>query len=193
MGARVRGVAVVVVVLLVGAFLGSTVSQWWPQRGVSTALGPDSTVPAPRPSERVLVEVLNGGGRTGMARRATDLLRDRGYDVVYWGNAASFDHETSVVLDRVGRPELARAVARHLNIRRVRSEPDSNLYLDVTVVLGTAWEPAPSGRVESEEGVPAWWDLRRFFRDDDAARPDGPDASPPTGRMADPGQEGKGN
>ena len=112
---------------------------------------------------------------------------------MYWGNAATFDHDTSVVLDRVGRPDLARAVARHLNIRRVRSEPDSNLYLDVTVVLGAAWEPAPLERVEPTEGVPAWWDLRRFFRNDEAPRPDRPGAPQPTGRMADPGQEGKGN
>ena len=44
-------------------------------------------------------------------------------------------------MDRVGRPELARAVAEVLGIRNVRSDPDSDLYVDVSVVLGSDWQP----------------------------------------------------
>ena len=37
---------------------------------------------------RVRVEVLNAGGVPGMASRATDHLRESGFDVVYYGNAS---------------------------------------------------------------------------------------------------------
>lgn len=92
---------------------------------------------------RVRVEVKNGGGVSGMAWGATKQLRGRGFDVVGYGNAASFDHErASVVIDRVGDLELARAVAEALGIDNVVSEPDANLYVDVSVVLGAEWTAA---------------------------------------------------
>lgn len=94
---------------------------------------------------RVRVEVLNGGGRRGAAKEATEILRERGFDVVYFGNAADFGRDSSVVLDRVGRPEGARDVAEALGIPNVRSEPDPNLYLDVSVMLGREWRPAEVG------------------------------------------------
>lgn len=88
---------------------------------------------------RVRVEVLNAAGIEGLARAATRMLREQGVDVVYFGNASSFGRDPSVVIDRVGDPEAARAVADLLDIPRVRTERDTSLYLEATVVLGTDW------------------------------------------------------
>ena len=41
------------------------------------------------PDSRVRVQVLNGSKRSGLARLATDQLRDAGFDVVSIGNASS--------------------------------------------------------------------------------------------------------
>jgi len=101
---------------------------------------------------RVRVEVLNAGGRRGAAREATELLRKHGFDVVYFGNAADFGRDSSVVLDRVGRLEGARDVAEALGIPNVRSEPDPNLYLDVSVMLGRGWRPAEAAPPDSADG-----------------------------------------
>lgn len=102
--------------------------------------------------ERVRVEVLNAGGRAGMARLATEQLRDRRFDVVYFGNARAAV-ERSEVLARTGGEESARRVAEVLGIPRedVRSEPDSTLYVDVTVRLGPDWGSAadPPGAADS--------------------------------------------
>lgn len=95
--------------------------------------------PAAEPLPRVRAEVLNAAGTPGLAREATRLLRDRNVDVVFFGNAQSFGRDSSVVIDRSGRLEAARRVADLLEIRHVRSEPDSNLYLDATVVIGRDW------------------------------------------------------
>lgn len=159
MSGRMRLVAVIFIVLLAGAFLGSAVSQWWTPAS-STAAGGRSGAAQ---GERVRVEVLNGGGVPGRAGEATEALRDAGFDVVFFGNAATFDLDSSVVLDRVGDPEPARAVADVLGIRNVRSEPDSNLYLDVTVMVGSEW--APAQRDPGGEQTPArrWWDPRGWF------------------------------
>lgn len=90
-------------------------------------------------TEPIRVEVLNGAGTAGAARRVTAFLRERGFDVVYYGNADRFDVDSTVVLDRLDRLESARQVADSLGVRRVRSEPDAELYLDVTVILGRDW------------------------------------------------------
>jgi hypothetical protein len=82
------------------------------------------------------VEVLNGSGRTGAARAVTDRLRAAGFDVVYFGNTAA---DSSVVIARVANAAVARAAARRLGIAGVRTELDSTLFLDATVVLGKDW------------------------------------------------------
>jgi len=147
------------VVLLVGILVGSAVSQW----GGAPALPLPQGVRSRVADGRVRVEVLNGGGFAGAAREATETLRGLGFDVVYFGNAGSFDRDSSVVLDRMGALGRARDVADALGIRNLRSEPDSNLYLDVTVVLGRDWQPAPAWEPEAGPAVVSgrpWWDPR---------------------------------
>lgn len=94
---------------------------------------------AARQGERVRVEVLNATGTPGLARAATQRLREAGFDVVYFGNAPGERRDTSEVLDRSGRLDEAREVADVLGIRKVAAEPDANLYLDASVLLGRDW------------------------------------------------------
>jgi hypothetical protein len=121
-----------------GSFLPRTLEHEEPERAI------------PAPGERIRVEVLNAGGVRGMASRVTDELRDRGFDVVFYGNAASFGEEASQVLHRAGPEEAAREVARVLGIELVRSEPDTTLLVEVTVLVGSGWQP----RREPEAAAP---------------------------------------
>jgi hypothetical protein len=115
------------------------------------------------PDERVRVEVLNAGGVSGVARSATVHLREVGFDVVHFGNASAFDRDSSAVIDRVGRIDLAEAVANALGIGNVLSEPDPNLFVDVTVLLGRTWS-GPAGRSELREPPSrAPWDPRGWL------------------------------
>jgi hypothetical protein len=173
-GKRLVGLGVLVVILALGVLLGSALSQGW-EAPEATA---GDVLPRRRPETRVRVEVRNGAGEAGLARAATDVLRDEGFDVVFYGNAESFDRDSSVVLDRVGRLDLARDVADALGIPRVLSEPDSNLYLDATVVLGEDWtapEPEPPSEVEAAS-LP-WWHPRRWVAGRQPVPP-GPVADP---------------
>ena len=89
---------------------------------------------------RIRVQVLNGTKTRGLARRATMLLRDRGFDVVEVGTIDS-NLDTTLVLDLSGHPDWANRVARVLGSARVQARTDSSRYLDIAVVLGSTWRP----------------------------------------------------
>ncbi len=165
MGQRIRVLVFLLVLSGGGILLGSLVSQ----RSGETP-GPEQPVVMGRPKGRVRVEVLNASGVTGVAGDATRSLRGAGFDVVGFGNAGTYSEEPSVVMDRVGMMEAARLVAQILGIGQVRSEPDSTLFVDVTVRLGPDWTGPPSV-VENDEEDSPWWDLRRFFRRSDPPKP----------------------
>jgi hypothetical protein len=101
--------------------------------------------------EGARVEVLNAARRPGLARRATAQLRDAGFDVIYFGNAPASSPDSSVVLDRVGARDVARRAADELGIRAVRSELDSSLFVDATVIVGVDWRMAEVETPQAEK------------------------------------------
>ena len=151
---RVVSGVLFVVLGIVAAFAVSAVAGVWDEEPAGTgfrALGGGPDQPG-----QVRVEVLNGAGVGGLARDATYRLRADGFDVVFFGNADRFGHSRSVVIDRVGRPARARAVADALGVDSVATSIDSSLMLEVTVVLGGDWPPKPPpdrGWLERLRGV----------------------------------------
>ena len=89
---------------------------------------------------RVRVQVLNATPVRGLARRATFVLRDRGFDVVETGTSRE-RRDSVVVIHLAGDPAWAARVARALGGARVESRPDTSRYLDVTVLIGASWRP----------------------------------------------------
>ena len=128
---------------------------------------PDAPAPTPveLPEGRVRVEVLNAGGVSGMARDATRRLRSIGFDVVDFRSARPFDRERpSAVIDRVGRTDIAQAVADALGIDNVQSEPGPNFYVDVSVLLGSEWTPPDATETVVGGALDrAWWDPRGWL------------------------------
>lgn len=120
---------------------------------------------APWSEERVRVEVLNLGGVSGMGRDATQALRDAGFDVVELGNVVPFNEQgPSQVIDRVGRTDIAQAVALAVGIDNVQSDPDPNLYVEVSVLLGSDWVGAEGIAGNDEVIRPSlWWNPRTWF------------------------------
>lgn len=155
---RLRRWGFVLGILAVGVLIGSALSQY--------LAGPPPAEEPPaagvvQVTERVRVEVLNGGGVSGVARAATQILRDAGFDVVTYQNAENFSESPSVVVDRAGRRHWAEQAALLLGIGSVESRPDSAKLLEVTVVLGQEWRPPeqePPTRTERP-----WWDPRGYI------------------------------
>ncbi|RJP80914.1 MAG: LytR family transcriptional regulator [Candidatus Zixiibacteriota bacterium] len=96
-------------------------------------------MPAPRD---IHIQILNGCGTPGIASRVRGVLRQRGFDVLTFGNAKSQDFSQTRVIARTEDPSsllAARRVASSLNISadRVSVEPDSKLVdTNVTLILG---------------------------------------------------------
>ncbi len=98
-----------------------------------------TTEPEPEPVPRkIQVEVLNGCGVSGLARRTMRILRKAGFDVVKTDNYKTSNVRQTFIIDRVGNKAKAEKLAQALGIpsKRIRTEKDPSLALDVTLVLG---------------------------------------------------------
>jgi LytR cell envelope-related transcriptional attenuator len=132
---RLRALAVIII----GGVAAFTVARLAREGGAEARTAPDASAPE---GPRVKVQVLNATNTRGLARRATQHLRDRGFDVLEIGTAPE-PRDSTLVLDRSGHPQWARRVADALGGARVESRPDTSRYLDVTVLLGRSWRAPP--------------------------------------------------
>ena len=88
------------------------------------------------PDQRPQIEILNGCGVSGIAARAHEFLRERGFDVVNVENARGFDYEETLVIDRGGDIRVARALAQALGTENIIRQVRPDLVLQATVILG---------------------------------------------------------
>lgn len=134
--ARLIVIAAVIVVGGIGALAGVR-----HRFAINTQAVLGDTTSAPQ-GQRVVVEVLNSSGLTGLARRATFLMRDRGFDVVGWGNDPKGRRSETLIIDYTNKPEAADRLARVLGGARIERGKDSlDRGLDLTVKLGSAYKP----------------------------------------------------
>jgi hypothetical protein len=135
MKGRVVAVAAVLVIVAIGASALITRQV----TGTVFGIGADDRAPS---GVRIRVQVLNATATRGLAQRATDHLRDKGFDVVEIGtNREKMD--STLVLDRSNHPDWANRVAAAMGGATVLSRPDSSRYLDITVLIGASWRPPP--------------------------------------------------
>lgn len=92
---------------------------------------------------RLVVEVLNASGRTGLARSGTRVLRRAGIDVVHFGNAAGSQGllDSTRILLRRGDAAAAHRVREALGVGKVVLAPEPDLLVDVSVLLGADFAP----------------------------------------------------
>ena len=85
----------------------------------------------------IRIQVLNGCGVRGMARRIANCLRSKGFDVRETGNADRYDYTESQVIGRVDDSVLARMVADDLGVSAISMDPNPALVdIEVTVTIG---------------------------------------------------------
>ena len=102
--------------------------------------------PIPSAEARILVEVLNATARPSLARAATRVLRRRGLDVVFFGNAeGGAPADSTRVIARRGDRAAAERVARALGQGVVSTRADTLRRVDVTVLLGDDYRAPTDG------------------------------------------------
>jgi len=148
---RGRGRAVVggvVLIVVLGALGG------WYQFGLQPSVRPSSSLAtrtdapalvadtlARAPSGvRVRVRVVNGTDIRGLARRATLVLRDLGYDVVDFDGDAKAHRERTVILSHTRHDDWAARIQRAMSASAIEVSTDSAHYVDLTVLLGSDWK-----------------------------------------------------
>jgi hypothetical protein len=100
------------------------------------------------------IQVLNGCGKTGIAEVFREFLTRRGFDVIEFGNAGSWNYDRTLVISRAPSDRIALDLAKVLGTGRVlhlRQEPSLS---EATVVIGKDYEelmrtwpqPSPSNR-----------------------------------------------
>ncbi len=87
------------------------------------------------PSE-IKIQVLNGSGKAGVAKRVRDKLVRNGFNVVEFGNADSQNYKETLILDRVGNIKKALKVASVLRCNLVFPKINKFIMIDVTVIVG---------------------------------------------------------
>ena len=92
---------------------------------------------APLPT--LQVEVMNGCGVDGLARRAARGLQELRQDVVGVDTVRDHAFATSFLIDRRGKPRLTRRLAERIGPCRVVLERTDDARADVTLVLGSDW------------------------------------------------------
>lgn len=92
-------------------------------------------------NSKIQVNVLNACGKSGLAAKVRNQLRELGFDVVEIGNYPS-NVEESIVIDRLGDRLSSYKVSRALGINEsaITQKIDSSLYLRSTVVIGSDYE-----------------------------------------------------
>jgi hypothetical protein len=95
---------------------------------------------------RPTVEVWNASKQPNAARAMVQFLRDKGFDVVRYGNFSTRQPQT-LVIDRSGDLRPAQAVAEALRFLTpdVVSRPDPGPQVDVSVIVGNDYH-ASEGR-----------------------------------------------
>lgn len=88
-------------------------------------------------NEAIQINVLNACGVDGLAAKAKEYLRQRGFDVVEIGNYSEVLNH-SMVCDRIGDAKSAHKVAYALGIssKSIISQVDSSLYIRASVIIG---------------------------------------------------------
>jgi hypothetical protein len=105
------------------------------------SLVPTLTSDMPDPG-KIHIQLLNGCGAKGLATKARLSLRQRGFDILTFGNAQAQDYKQTLIIVRSPLPvgELAaRRVANALGVTvdQIKIDPDPNLVdTDVTLILG---------------------------------------------------------
>lgn len=100
----------------------------------------DTTARAPR-GVRIRVRVVNTSGTSGLARRATQHLRDYGFDVVDFTTGTTDTNADTRIAVHTAHPAWALRLQKALGVGTISTDADTSRYVDLTVFVGRDWRP----------------------------------------------------
>jgi hypothetical protein len=148
---RDRSARLLVAVGLIAIVVIGALVAWWQtlasadgaadaERRPSVAALDDTTARPPQ-GVRVRIRVVNTTGVTGLARRATQHLRDYGFDVVDFTSGRIDKNADSRIAVHTGHVDWAERVQKALGVGTIGNDADTSRYVDLTVFVGRDWRP----------------------------------------------------
>ena len=129
-----------VVVILVGTGSWFAFTREAPAAARVALVAPSDTLARAPIGVRVRVRVVNTTAVQGLARRATAVLREFGYDVVDFETGTVAPRAT-VIIVHTGHPDWAARVQRALGVGVIETQTDSSRVVDLSVFVGRDWQP----------------------------------------------------
>ena len=141
---RRSGLVITVIALIVVA---GAAGSWWLRSENTASVGISAGAPQLDPrgmapaGQRVRVRVVNTTKSRGLARRASDFVRDLGFDVVDYDSDSKLQDQTTVV-SHTGHRDWAERLARGVKADTIVTRAESTLhYVDLTLLIGSNWKP----------------------------------------------------
>lgn len=86
------------------------------------------------------IQILNGSGKAGAAEQFRNFLTDQGFDIIEFGNAASWNYPHTLVVARTDNEPVARDLARVMGTENLIHLFDPLAMVDATVFVGKDYE-----------------------------------------------------
>jgi hypothetical protein len=86
------------------------------------------------------IQILNGCGKPGAAEHFRNFLADQGFDIIEFGNAASWNYSQTLVVARTDNLPVARDLARVMGTDNLIHLSDPLAMVDATVFVGKDYE-----------------------------------------------------
>ncbi len=102
------------------------------------------------PHSSIKIAVLNGTDVSGLARRATEILRDKGFDVMEYENAQTKINKTIIIDHYSSDMEYGRIVGRAIGCRNITTKIDSSRIVKVTIIIGKDYRTSIKGIMRRE-------------------------------------------
>jgi hypothetical protein len=86
------------------------------------------------------IQILNGCGKPGAAEQFRNYLTERGFDIIEFGNAGSWNYAHTLVIARTANEPVARDLAKVLETDNLIHLSDPLALVDATVIIGKDYE-----------------------------------------------------
>jgi len=159
-------ILLIIIIIISGAyFYGDAISEMYTEFSKNTVTENNVSAPAENPKtekqsipangdknnqkfytpieKKIQLEILNGCGETGVAKKLTDLLKKSNYDIVNSGNyiqrgKINWDVNESKIIDQMDKQDEARKLADIMGIlySNVETFENPSPIADLTIVIG---------------------------------------------------------
>lgn len=112
-----------------------------PTASTSPGVPPSEVLIQAATNEGASIEILNGGGASGIATQTADYLKENGLNVVRVGNADRLNYVKTIIIDYTHNPETTALLKGLMDLSdgQILGQMKFNNPIDIRIILGADW------------------------------------------------------